>query len=201
MISTLKKFIFIHIPKTGGNAIQKALLPFADDLLTTDNPNQDGIHRFGVSNIYGLKKHATLTEYKTALDAKLFSSFFKFSCIRNPWERAISYYFSPHRGEVSWDKGRFLEVVNEMQPVSHFVKTAGSDETTLDSDIDYLIRFAQLEQDFVAVCRLMNIDAPALPSLNISSRNHYTNYYDTELREFIAKKFHDEIVFGDYSFD
>ena len=201
MISTRKKFIFIHIPKTGGNAIQRSLLPYADDQLSTDNPYQDGIHRFGLTNRLGLEKHAALTAYKKALPKESFDNFYKFSCIRNPWERAISYYFSPHRGKVVWDKDRFIEIIGEMPSVSHYIKLPGSQNQAPDSDIDFLMRFEHLERDFEAVCSHLDIATPPLPKLNVSSKRHYAHYYDAALVRRIEEIFSDEISFGNYKFD
>lgn len=33
MISRQFKFIFVHIPKTGGNSVSRALLPYTESLL------------------------------------------------------------------------------------------------------------------------------------------------------------------------
>src|SRR3954453_18407866 len=44
MISRTKSFIFVNIPKTAGNSLQGALLPYADDRVSL-NPErlQDGV--------------------------------------------------------------------------------------------------------------------------------------------------------------
>jgi hypothetical protein len=43
MISTSHQFLFVHIPKTGGNSIQTILLPFSDDQKNTST-KQDGVN-------------------------------------------------------------------------------------------------------------------------------------------------------------
>ena len=58
---------FIHIPKTAGTSIGKLLL---DDL-----------------NAYDNKCHLTLQPYLRYPD------YYKFTFIRNPWDRIVSYYY------------------------------------------------------------------------------------------------------------
>jgi len=47
MISRRYKFIYVHIPKTGGTTIQSVLLPFSDDEKFIV-PYQDGVDSFEV---------------------------------------------------------------------------------------------------------------------------------------------------------
>ena len=69
---------FIHIPKTAGTSIGKLLL---DDL-----------------NAYDNKCHLTLQPYLRYPD------YYKFTFIRNPWDRIVSYYYEkqlhPARGRL-----------------------------------------------------------------------------------------------------
>lgn len=50
MISIKKKFLFIHVSKTGGNSIQNILWHFAEDKIVAHSKKQDGIERFDVIN-------------------------------------------------------------------------------------------------------------------------------------------------------
>ena len=45
MLSTRHRFLFLHVPKTAGNAVQTWLLPHSDDQKVTHR-HQDGIERF-----------------------------------------------------------------------------------------------------------------------------------------------------------
>ena len=51
MLSLKHKFLFIHIPRTGGNSIQNHLRQFSEDNLESvqKGPN-DTLHRFEVIN-------------------------------------------------------------------------------------------------------------------------------------------------------
>lgn len=115
MISIQSKFLFIHVPKTGGNSIQNILRNCSEDEIVTLYEHQDGIERFGVRNRrYNISKHSSLAHYKSALDASTYRSLFKFAVIRNPWNMMISFfYFLPHRGVIEWDRDGFLDMVGK----------------------------------------------------------------------------------------
>ncbi|HIB85004.1 MAG TPA: hypothetical protein EYO59_10545, partial [Chromatiaceae bacterium] len=110
MISIKHKFLFVHIPKTGGNSIQQVLKDFSEDDIVCVNHIQDGVERFEVRNSkYNITKHSTYSDYSSIIEPDIFSQLFKVATIRNPWDRAISFYFSPHRGDVTWDRASFSQ--------------------------------------------------------------------------------------------
>ncbi len=69
MISKEKKCIFIHIPKTAGTSIEKMIQ--------------------GEKYIKGWSSHQKINEYK---DDDKFHEYFKFSFVRNPYERILSVF-------------------------------------------------------------------------------------------------------------
>ena len=105
MISLQKRFLFVHIPKTAGNSIQSVLRDYSEDELVALRGEQDGIERFGLRNpSYKIKKHSTLAEYRAALGDTEFDKLYRFTCVRNPWDRMISYYFTPTQNTAAWDR-------------------------------------------------------------------------------------------------
>lgn len=63
MISIQHKFLFVHIPKTGGNSVQNILRDFSEDKIVLVAPHQDGKERFEVRNdLYNIKKHSSLSD-------------------------------------------------------------------------------------------------------------------------------------------
>jgi hypothetical protein len=214
MISTSKSFLFVHVPKTGGNSIQVILKAYADDELVCRAPHHDGVERFEIHNEkYKIQKHAPLNTYKARLEPNFYNSLFKFSTIRNPWDMMISAYFSPHHGKREWDREVFLDLLNRSHTLRDYVR---SDSLLvkamkkigvqlrpgdLNAEMDFLLKFESLEKDFKTLCGKIDIPYTHLPNRNASSRSHYSKYYDTDLKETVRKKFIDEIQYGNYVFE
>jgi len=52
------------------------------------------IERFGLRNPnYKIKKTLYASEYRDALDREQFRNLYKFTCVRNPWDRMVSNIF------------------------------------------------------------------------------------------------------------
>ena len=96
IVSRGRRFIFVHIPKTGGTALGLALENRAmkDDILIGDTPKARA-RRARISGVKAagrLWKHSTLADIAgLATDAEI-AAFFTVTLVRNPWDRAVSYY-------------------------------------------------------------------------------------------------------------
>ena len=96
ILSRGRRFIFVHIPKTGGTALGLALEARAmkDDILIGDTPKARARRGrlVGVKSQGRLWKHSTLADIAgLATDAEI-AGFFTLTLVRNPWDRALSYY-------------------------------------------------------------------------------------------------------------
>jgi hypothetical protein len=188
MISIKFNFLFIHVPKTAGNSIQNTLRYYSDDKIVCVAPYQDGVERFEVRNdvLKGITKHSTLSEYRIALPSNLYGKLFKFATMRNPWDRLVSMYFSPHRGKVEWNRNDFITLLGQVPAHRHYITASetapdGTGNRELTRDIDYLMKFENLSHDFKNVCERIGISFQDLPRRNSSQREHYSRYYDKEL--------------------
>ncbi len=202
MLSTKHNFLFIHIPKTGGNAIQKVLLPFSDDNMVFTNDMHDGIDRFEIrSPNISIHKHSTLEDYRSQLNEKTFDSLMKITCVRNPWDRCVSFFFSPHRGPVDWSEVKFAEFIKTtVKPHAHFLKTTSNSVSYFDN-IDFYIRFEQINEDFSALCKRLQINHLQIPHINRSNRQSYHQYYSNKQTvDLVADIFRDEIERFQYTF-
>jgi hypothetical protein len=212
VISLSKRFLFIHVPKTGGNSIFQALREYSEERIITPGPVQDGLERFGtVNDSYPtIVKHSSLSEHQSALPPDVFESLYKFAILRNPWERMISWFFSPHRqlpqkdrraghGAGQWSRDHFLRFLSRRQATRHY--TCLPDAPTLSHDLDALLRFERLDEEFAAVCSRLDIPPRPLPKYNCSIRQHYSHYYDDELEALVGEMFREEIAFAGYRFE
>lgn len=212
MISTSKRFLFVHVPKTAGNSIQSLLAPYADDRIVAEQPHQDGVERFNVVNDrFGTSKHATMTDYKRAIDAATFRSLYKFSVARNPWDRMISWYFSPNRAVTEFDRDDFIAFVRSRPTLrDHIVASSPADRLKgslgvgrrpLTADLDALLRYESLNDDLAEVLETIGVPFEPLPVRNRSEREHYSVYYDDELRDLVGERFREEIEQLGYRFE
>lgn len=195
MISVNNKFLFIHIPKTAGNSIQAVLSKYSEDVLVRDDPDQDGINTFEVrNNNIPVTKHSPLKKYSKHINPIFFDSFFKFTCVRNPWDRLVSLYFTPKKNRSTWDRKEFINLIEETPTMVSYINVNGS------LKIDYILRYESVDVDFSKLCKLLNIPEYKLPLRNKSIRDLYSKYYDDELIELVSCKFKEDIEIFKYNF-
>lgn len=95
-LSRGRKFLFLHIPKTGGTALTLALEARAlkDDIIVADTPK--GRARAGrqrrLETAGRLWKHSTLADIRGLATEDEIAGFFTVTMVRNPWDRIVSYY-------------------------------------------------------------------------------------------------------------
>jgi hypothetical protein len=201
MISFQKGFLFVHIPKTAGNSIQSVLRDYSEDQLVALRKEQDGIERFGLRNPkYKITKHSKLSEYRDALGDEQFRILYKFACVRNPWDRMVSYYFTPTQNPETWNRKKFRGIISSAASVADYLRL-DADEQDPFANVNYIMRFENLADDFRAVCDRLEISPSTLPQYNRSNRKHYSKYYDHELRELVRIRFAAEIERFGYTFE
>ena len=90
-VSYQYKCIFVHIPKTAGTSVEHALGLHGDK-------TSIGLERYWnqqgqKENLFGGEyQHLTLPEIKRILPRNIFQNFFRFTIIRNPWDRLVSHF-------------------------------------------------------------------------------------------------------------
>ena len=180
MIGEKYRFIYLHVPKTGGNSIQNVLLPFSDDRKTRSG-HQDGIERFGISGPLTPRKHAVLEDYETASPG-ISKRMRVMVSIRHPFERAVSAYFSPHRWQQRGENGKFRTRMPEWREDDFLAFMAdGKDLAPMISFLcvgnkvrvpDIVLRFETLKDDLKGAMSLLGLPKQAaqdVPYLNASA--------------------------------
>ncbi len=173
MICHPYRCVFIHIPKTGGISVEHVFLGLvglswdsrAPLLLRGNDDPSKGPPRLA---------HLTGTEYVTCgyLSRDQFDAYFKFSFVRNPWDRMVSEY--KYRGHPmrmpfkSWllhhlpPRG-FTDAYCHLVPQYQFLYDA--DGRLL---ADFVGRYESLQADFDRVCDRLAIARTPLPHENRS---------------------------------
>jgi hypothetical protein len=198
VLSLSGRWLFVHVPKTGGNSLQSVLQPYSDDRLVA-KPPRDGREDFAVDGPVTPAKHASLEDYRARLSADVFDSLFVFAVARDPWERAISQYFGPVRwhetgGVPRWSPDDFAALVARMRSVVSM--------TSLDGRValDFTLRFERLREDAAELFRRLGLPPQELPHRNrgLAPRPWQTYYErDPNLVAMVATRLADDIeAFG-----
>jgi hypothetical protein len=127
------KTVFIHVPKTAGNFVQSFFIEngLSDEEITTLG-HQDGHDRFGIVGKMTKSKHQSVRSYQKAFGRKAWSELEVLSIWRDPRDRLVSLYLSPHRhaeanGKIvpprTYDKSEFEWLVNESKSTTQFLET------------------------------------------------------------------------------
>lgn len=185
------KCIFIHIPKAAGTSVTNAL--------------------FGP-----VSRHVPYFEYERANPRK-FAEYFKFTFVRNPWDRLLSAYIFLKKGGLNemdraWadaNLARFetfeqfvLEWVTEenvwswvhFKPQHHFICNKQG-----RCMMDFVGHMETLADDFATVTARLGTEA-ALPVLNKTRNEGYPSHYSTQTREIVGRVYETDIELFDYRF-
>ena len=178
------KCIFVPIPKTGTSSID----------LIINRPHSDN-------------GHPDIIEIKGKLSPEEFKSYFKFSFVRNPWDRAVSIFINrpQFHGHTN-----FLDFIKSYTLASQYCRWPSPKkyqrDWLVDEDdniiVDFIGRFENLVEDFNTVCDKIGIQRSEFPhENNRDSKKHYTTYYNKETIEIIRERFDKDIEYFGYNFE
>jgi len=204
MISEKYKFIFIHVPKTGGNSIQSYLLKYSDDHIRLSMHCQDGVDRFDIQNRKNphLWKHSTLEEY-AAVFGSVINEYLIFAVTRNPFEKVISHYFSPHSGRKKFIPAEFESFLPTVKPLEKYVGVNSKilHSSSLPGPDIYYLRFEFLQEDFSIALKKIGLKEASLIKRNVGPmRHHYRSYFNEATKNFVQKIHEFELSLGGYEF-
>ena len=167
-------------------------------------------------------KHSSIKVYYKNWDSTKYGSwkeYFKFAVVRNPWDRAVSYYFHvlQHSKYNPWSTGKefcrddFKKLISgTLDPIHRkprYVDFTPEIKTHLSLDNNLVVnvlKFENLQNDFSEICETYGLEG-VLPHVNKSrhtaNTKSYVEYYDDELREIIAIRFQREIREFGYKFE
>jgi hypothetical protein len=191
-----RRCIFVHIPKCAGVSVARSL--------------------FG--NLAG--GHTTMRTYEIAFTPEEFATFFKFTIVRNPWDRVLSAFLFLKKGGMNeadraWAEkhlSRFHDfngfvryglTSREVRLGTHFRQQC--DFICIDRAepaVDFIGFYENLGADFDYISQRLNLRASLLSANKNESRTRdYQSYYSEETRSIVAKVYADDIRLLGYTFD
>ncbi len=173
MISQPHRCLFVHVPRAAGQAVERYFLGLAgldwnsrDQLLL--KPNDDP--KLGPPRL----AHLTASQYLEYgyLSPQQFAEFYKFTFVRNPWDRMVSFY-KRYRMQSRFS---FHDYVLKYFKKNHWITkqwvVRPQIEYLCDSDgkqlMDFVGRFESIQTDFETICSQLGLAATALPRTNES---------------------------------
>jgi len=216
-ISHVHRTIFVHIPKTAGTSVESVMGMHGDKVDIGMRPyfNQtiDREHLYGQD-----LQHMTAADLKHVLQHDgIFDRYFKFSIVRNPWDRLVSVFAWL---DQKWAKGveltdgefdtsvkqlhgmfigaramrRPLRVGAHLRPQLHFL--VDRDRRPL---VDYIARHETLAADWERIRQKIGIEAD-LPLRMRSHHRPYQSYYNDATRAMVAEIYAEDIAAFRYEF-
>jgi hypothetical protein len=198
-----RKIAFIHIPKTAGQSIE--------DLFEFELDNH---HYFGNNNGHDFS-HCTIKNMQSKIDI---SNFFKFSFVRNPFDRLVSEFFYRSELKHNWvfkrlkmKKYSFEDFVNGFYEYKlSFDINKSSDESHFYSQfefvcidnkisVDFLGRFENFKNDISILKKKFNINKNIIHK-NKTNHYHYSLYYNTTTKSMVENIYEKDLSVFNYDF-
>jgi hypothetical protein len=226
IISHEHKFIFIKSEKTAGTSIEAALSNCCndDDIVTSlgdfaFNRNKNGQWIHHAMNAGDYQQHDWALTIKDKVGPEIWNDYYKFSIIRNPWDRAVSNFHWEKRQDTALiPRKRFYhhlgvpfdELANLKKQFSEYIKSDKWDNNDsfylIDGElcVDFLIRYENLLEDFNKVCKKIDVQTNSLPHLKSGIRkkgSHYSEYFDEESKAIVEKRHRNDIRLFGYKFE
>lgn len=188
------KAIFVHIPKCAGISVNKALF----------------------KSIAG--GHTQLDQYINVFPPSKFLSYFKFTIVRNPWDRLVSAYtFLAKGGMNEFDDAFFKAELASFGSFENFVNEWLTEDNInkyhhfkpqwtyiIDRHnkvtVDYIGYLELLEDDFDFIAGKLGTKGD-LKKDNVVKRADYRDFYDEKTKAKAAKIYAKDIDLLNYSFD
>lgn len=188
------KCIFVHIPKAAGISVNKAL--------------------FGT---YG-GSHLKLKDYQLIFSKREFDEYYKFTFVRNPWDRLVStYFFLKNGGFHEKDKVWFDKNLSQFETFEDFVLN------WLDKDniykwihfipqyefitvndkvlVDDIFKLEHISDGMHTISKTLNISVELKhENQNRNRDSKYRDYYTPEMKDIVNLVYKKDIELLDYQF-
>jgi hypothetical protein len=205
IVSRKHKFIFVAIPKTGTHSVRQALRP----ALGPDDMEQVGLFvskQFPIPELAKLQHgHVSLAQLRPHFAAEEFDQFLKFTFVRNPFDRFVSYcaFITRQSGQFARTPQEVMRFVVD-NPPHHHVLFQPQHSFICDGDgrvlADQIGRVEQMQESFNMICARIGIAPASLEIVNRTSRGDYRDYFDAGLKGAVAKLYERDLDLFGYEF-
>lgn len=193
--------VFLHNPKAAGTTIEKLLeIPNNPTFLLNysyPDPRQPALQHLPYSHLLKL------------IPEKM-AQYFKFTFVRNPWDRVVSTYHWNSRGKFSFEE--FVDMIDdlyrrsdptEFHKLPEFSKIFGSHfypQHFYDGVDVTVYRFEDFTNETKKLLAKFGISKP-IPVLNKRDHRHYSSYYTPRTQDIIGRIYSTDIQLYGYRFE
>jgi len=185
MISHEYRMIFIHIPKTGGTSIEKMFGALKTKKITFEkSKKQVDIMPFKVEKHYDASD--VEVQYKNFIE-----SYFKWTIVRNPWEREYSFYNMVNGRRKN--KKTFLEYlkttkINKKDKVLQDQINFIFNKKNQKPIVDKIVRYENLANDWKNICQIIKKPFEEMIHINKGEyEEEISKAYNQECVDFVAE--------------
>lgn len=192
MLSHQHKFIFVHVSRTGGSSFERlAGVPVTSDRRTVHSGNTDFAD-----------KHATLADYYTN-HPNQFQSYFKFTLVRNPFERLVSSW--RWRCNVVQDHDcslyEFVQQLPDSWSYLHRMKLEHLSFSESVEQFNFIGRYEKFGEDLGYICNMLALNYDDFPHTNKTGNIDYRQHYNQQTIDLVQRRFRADLEIFNYSFD
>jgi hypothetical protein len=206
IISIKHKFLFIHIPKTGGTSVTNFFKTI----------------RWGVENLFvdqELHGHASAQSLTDTIGPEIFKSLYSFAFVRNPWDMEYSMYnyvlknINHHRHHEikklkSFDNYiKFSYYKHLEKSINHSEKGLGTQMSFVCDEksnllVNKVARFENFSAEFNSILKKIGIaTTEQLKHINKSTDGDYKQKYTSNLIDYVSAIHSNDIMYFDYKFE
>lgn len=195
---------FVHVQKTGGESLERALLE-ADPEAITELPGD------AAWEDPRKRRHLHASDLVAALGERRWGELYSFGFVRNPWDRLVSWHsmclerpeineFTRHVATSLAEFDEFVEAAPDgpagKVAVNQLDYLCAADGSRL---VSYVGRYESLEAGVAEISERIGTRL-RLPHSNRSSHRDYRDYYSARTREIVAARFARDIGAFGYRF-
>ena len=148
--------------------------------------------------------HISVQQLKLHLREDIWNSYFKFSFVRNPYDRFISTYFFLNRQQLvpGRDETPHMKEAIQYRPYNSMLLVAPQHRLIAERDgaigVDYVARYEDIQSAYERICVKIGIPSKVLTQKNSSEHKPSRTYYDNELRKVVSEFYRTDFDFLGY---
>jgi len=196
IISDSHKFVFHHVPKTGGSSITAALAPYCRNYEGVVASEDTKGWQWGFHKPYYM--HHPIRSYEAG---DIPEGYYSFAFVRNPFSAVVS----------AWNPTKFKhfdefvdhEIFTGVEIVGRYTQMGWLADEAGNLLVDCVGRYENLAQDFYEIVGTIGVPLMILPKRNITKdkvHDSYREYYSPTSRHLVERKYKKDLEYFGYEF-